>query len=57
MESNEASQVDGEDSVGTNLMIFRKNVEETEAVKRAALKPQWLQDFQDSQRRGQFTPP
>jgi len=39
------------------LLLFRKTFEETEVVKRDALKPQWLRDFQDSQRQGQSALP
>jgi len=41
---------------GGDLKAFKAFFEETEVVKRDKLKPQWLRDFQDSQRRGQSAP-
>ena len=48
-------EVDGEDAA--KFLIIRKLLEETEVVKRDALKPQWLRDLQDSQKLGQSASP
>ena len=51
MKDNKGPEMD------VKFSLFRKTFEETEVVKRDTLKPQWLRDFQDSQRQGQSTLP
>jgi len=58
IQGDEASQTGGMDSdIGLKMKVFKAIFEETEVVKKDKLKPQWLRDFQDSQRRGQSAPP
>ena len=55
-QGDEAFQVGGTGG-DSGLKVFKTIFEETEVVKKDKLKPQWLRDFQDSQRRRQSASP